>query len=63
MTEGGLISVRDRLLMIGGRTASIEELNIFSRWEHAEQNMTAILNSFTLLNFESNPYLFGQLNQ
>jgi len=56
--QGGLISVRDRLFMIGGRTLSIEE-SVEGKWENASRNMTAILNSFEVLSFDSNPYLFG----
>ena len=56
--KGGLISVRDRLFMIGGRTLSIEE-SVEGKWKHASRNMTAILNSFEVLSFDSNPYLFG----
>ena len=44
--------------MIGGRTLSIEE-SVEGKWENASRNMTAILNSFEVLSFDSNPYLFG----
>ena len=54
---GGLVSVRDQLLMIGGRTNRVEVFE--EEWNFFESNITAILNSFTTLVHNDAPYLFG----
>ena len=56
-TIGGLVSVRDQLLMIGGRTNRVEVFE--EEWNFFESNITAILNSFTTLVHNDAPYLFG----
>lgn len=54
---GGLVSVRDQLLMIGGRTNRVEVFE--GEWNFFESNITAVLNSFTTLVHNDAPYLFG----
>lgn len=56
--QGGLVSVRDELLIIGGRTTAVEVLDN-SAWSFYEANITAVLNSFTTIVHNDQPYLFG----
>ena len=56
--QGGLVSVRDELLIVGGRTNRVEVFED-SAWSFHEANITAVLNSFTTIGHNEQPYLFG----
>lgn len=58
--QGGLISARDQLFMIGGRTTTIEVLdNESNSWKTYPITVPAILNSFEVENIGENVYIFG----